>query len=317
MSARFTTVRTLLASTAGAVVLAGTVLVGSVPAATAEPAPLPAAAAPARNPLPGPGAAGRTVLPTVREAADGLPGHTVYRPADLKKLRKGSLPVIVHGNGACAKSNLEGITFLTGLASQGYIVIANGGVADFPVPSTPEQTVADPEALLAAARWATQSKQARKQFDGRADTTRVGVLGHSCGGVEALVAGTDPIVDAVAGFNTGYLPEPAFGGYGRDRLADLHTPTLLVNGGPDDVAYQNSIDNYALLDVPAVLASNPSAGHVGLIAGLQATEGWQVAADWFDFTLRGDRDAGARFTGPDCGLCGEDGWTVESKGLTL
>ncbi|GAB2927168.1 hypothetical protein ACFMQL_33055 [Nonomuraea fastidiosa] len=303
MSARFKTARMLLAATVGAVVLAG-----SVPAATASPA---------RNPLPPAPAAARTVLPTVREAADGLPGHTVYRPADLKKLRKGSLPVIVHGNGACAKSNLEGIAFLTGLASQGYIVIANGGVSDFPVPSTPEETIAHPEALLAAARWATESKQARKQFEGRADTTRVGVLGHSCGGVEALAAGTDPIVDAVAGFNTGYLPEPAFGGYGRDRLADLHTPTLLVNGGPDDVAYQNSIDNYALLDVPAVLASNASAGHVGFIAGLQATTGWQVAADWFDYTLRGDRKAGARFVGPDCGLCGEDGWTVESKGLSL
>ncbi|AQZ61226.1 unnamed protein product [[Actinomadura] parvosata subsp. kistnae] len=300
MSTRFKTLRALLAATVAAVVLTAS--------GTATAAPLGPAAT---------GAPARTVLATVREAADGLPGHTVYRPADLKALRKGSLPVIVHGNGACATSNLEGIAFLTGLASQGYIVIANGGVADFPVPSTPDRTTAHPEALLAAARWATGSKQARKQFDGRVDPTRVGVLGHSCGGIEALAAGTDPIVDAVAGFNTGYFPEPSFGGYGRDRLAALHTPTLLVNGGPDDVAYQNSMENYALLGVPAVLASDAAAGHVGLIAGLEAIEGWQVAADWFDYVLRGDRAAGARFVGPDCGLCGEDGWTVESKGLSL
>ncbi|MFB9476161.1 hypothetical protein ACFFR3_42265 [Nonomuraea salmonea] len=304
MSAPFKTARILLAATLGAVVLAGSgTATASSPGNPPPPEP-PAAPAPA-------------ILPTVREAADGLPGHTVYRPADLKKLRKDSLPVIVYGNGACAASNLEGITFLTGLASQGYIVVANGGVAGFPVPSTPEQTIAHPEALLAAAHWATESNQARKQFDGRADTTRVGVLGHSCGGVEALAAGTDPMIDAVAGFNTGYLPDPFFGGFGRDRLAGLHTPTLLVNGGPDDVAYQNSIDNYALLDVPAVLAAHAPAGHVGLIAGLQATTGWQVAADWFDYVLRGDRTAGARFIGSDCGLCTEDGWTVESKGLPL
>ncbi|MBO4271968.1 alpha/beta hydrolase family protein [Microbispora triticiradicis] len=298
------TARTLLAATAGAVLLAGS---GAAAATSVQNPPPPKP--PAGAPVP-------TILSTVREAADGLPGHTVYRPADLKALRKGSLPVIVYGNGACATSNLEGITFLTGLASQGYIVVANGGLDEFPVPGTPETTIAHPEALLAAARWATESKQARKQFDGRVDTTRVGVLGHSCGGVEALAAGTDPIVDAVAGFDTGYLAEPAFGGYGRDRLAGLHTPTLLVNGGPDDVAYQNSIENYALLDVPAVLAGNATAGHVGLVAGLQATEGWQVAADWFDYVLRGDRAAGARFVGPDCGLCGEDGWTIESKGLS-
>lgn len=305
MSTRSMTVRTLLAATVGAVVLAGSGAATASSVQNPQTAKI-TTAAPAR-----------AVLPTVREAAAGLPGHTVYRPADLKSLRKGSLPVIVHGNGACATSNLEGITFLTGLASQGYIVVANGGVDEFPVPSTPDRTTAHPEALLAAAHWATGSKQARKQFDGRVDTTRVGVLGHSCGGIEALAAGTDPMIDAVAGFNTGYFAEPSFGGFGRDRLAGLHTPTLLVNGGPDDVAHQNSIENYALLDVPAVLAGNAAAGHVGLIAGLQATMGWQVAADWFDYVLRGDRAAGARFVGPGCGLCAEDGWTIESKGLSL
>ncbi|MEO3795775.1 hypothetical protein ABGB14_36675 [Nonomuraea sp. B10E15] len=316
MSARFITARTLLAVTVGAAVLtvpgsaAASSAVGSFAVASFAQNPPPQEPSAAGGPTP-------AVLPTVREAADGLPGHTVYRPAELKALRKGSLPVIVHGNGACATSNLEGITFLTGLASQGYIVVANGGVDEFPVPSTPDRTTAHPEALLAAARWATESKRARKQFDGRVDTTRVGVLGHSCGGIEALAAGTDPMIDAVAGFNTGYLAEPSFGGYGRDRLADLHTPTLLVNGGPDDVAQQNSVENYAMLDVPAVLASDAAAGHVGLIAGLQATMGWQVAADWFDYVLRGDRAAGARFAGPGCGLCTEDGWTIESKGLPL
>lgn len=304
MFARSMTARILLAATAGAVVLAGSGV----------------AASSARNPspkTPSAGASTRAVLPTVREAAEGLPGHTVYRPANLKALPKNSLPVIVYGNGACATSNLEAITFLTGLASQGYIVVANGGVDEFAVPNTPENTIAHPEALLAAAHWATGSKQSGKQFDGRVETTRVGVLGHSCGGVEALAAGTDPMIDAVAGFNTGYFKEPAFGGYGRDRLADLHTPTLLVNGGPDDVAHQNSIDNYALLDVPAALVSGTAAGHTGLIAGLEATKGWQVAADWFDYVLRGDRAAGARFVGPGCGLCTEDGWKVESKGLSL
>jgi hypothetical protein len=289
--------RTLLAATVGAVVLAGSSA---------------AVAAPAQDP-PAP----TTILPTIREAAAGLPGHTVYRPADLKALPKGSLPVIVYGNGACATSNLEAITFLTGLASQGYVVVANGAVDEFPVPSTPENTTAHPESLLAAAHWATESKGARKQFDGRVDKTRIGVLGHSCGGIEALAAGTDPMIDAVAGFNTGYFPEPSFGGYGRDRLAHLHSPTLLVNGGTDDVAYQNSLDNYALLGVPAVLAGDTTAGHGGLVSGAKATKGWQVAADWFDYVLRGDRAAGAHFVGPDCGLCDEAGWKVESKGLSL
>ncbi|MFC6074688.1 hypothetical protein, partial [Microbispora bryophytorum] len=35
----------------------------------------------------------------------------------------------------------------------------------------------------------------------------------------------------------------------------------------------------ALLDVPAALVGDTAAGHTGLIAGLEATKGWQVAAD--------------------------------------
>lgn len=294
-----------LLTAATAVVLAGS---GIAAAAPSQDPPRPRTHAPATT-------SKAAVLPTVREAARGLPGHTVYRPADLKALRKHSLPVIVYGNGACATSNLSAITFLTGLASQGYVVVANGAVDAFPVPSTPETTTAHPEALVTAARWATRSWQARKQFDDRVDADRVGVLGFSCGGVEALAAGTDPMFDAVAGFHTGYLPEPAFGGYGRDLLGDLHSPTLLVSGGPSDVAYQNAIDNYDLLDVPAVLAQDAPAGHGDLVEGFDATTGWQLAADWFDYILRGDPTAGATFVGPDCGLCKRSGWTVKSKGL--
>lgn len=155
MPARSMTARTLLAATVGAVVLAGS---GAAAASSAQTPPPPK--------TPSAGASTPAVLPTVREAAEGLPGHTVYRPADLKALRKGSLPVIVYGNGACATSNLEGITFLTGLASQGYIVVANGAVDEFPVPNTPENTIAHPEALLAAAHWATESKQAASSSTG-------------------------------------------------------------------------------------------------------------------------------------------------------
>src|SRR5438046_2656776 len=34
-------------------------------------------------------------FPTVREEADGLPGHTVYRPADMTRFAPNSVPVIV------------------------------------------------------------------------------------------------------------------------------------------------------------------------------------------------------------------------------
>lgn len=299
-------VATFLAVTVTAAVVAGS------GGAAAAPGPGSGGAGP-----PGTPATPAGVSATTREAAAGLPGHTVYRPADLHRVPPRSLPVVVYGNGACASSNLPAVSFLTGLASRGYVVVANGALDAFPVPSSPETTTAHPEDLVAAALWATGSSEARAQLQNRVDPTRVGVLGHSCGGVEALAAGVHPIVDAVAGFNTGYSPEPRFGGYGRDLLAELHSPVLLVDGGPTDVAFQNSADNHALLDVPAVRASNATAGHVALVSGEQSLTGWQIAADWFDLVLRGDEAAGATFTGPDCGLCTQPGWTVESTGFPL
>jgi hypothetical protein len=38
-----------------------------------------------------------------------------------------------------------------------------------------------------------------------------------------------------------------------------------------------------------------------------------VAVSWLDWTLKGDRAAGARFTGADCGLCKDADWKIDRK----
>jgi predicted dienelactone hydrolase len=63
-------------------------------------------------------------FPTVLEEADGLPGHTVYRPADMTRFAPNSVPVIVWANGACRTSNFGFIVLLTTLANHGFVVIA-------------------------------------------------------------------------------------------------------------------------------------------------------------------------------------------------
>ncbi|MEU7880028.1 hypothetical protein [Microbispora bryophytorum] len=167
------TVRTLLAAAAGVVVLAGSGATAASPAQEPPPPKPPAAGAPAP-----------TILPTVREAAVGLPGHTVYRPADLKALGKASLPVIVYGNGACASSNLEGITFLTGLASQGYIVVANGGLDDSPTPPrtrsrTPRRSSRPPTGPPSRGRHASSSTGGRTRRGSACSATAAAVSRRS------------------------------------------------------------------------------------------------------------------------------------------
>ncbi|OZC53677.1 hypothetical protein CH267_15850 [Rhodococcus sp. 06-621-2] len=261
---------------------------------------------------------------TTREATADLAEHTVYRPSDLSAFEEASLPVLAWANGGCKNSTLSLASFLGGVASQGYIVIANGGLNELPVDTPAGTTDAQPDKLIDAIDWVSESEAATQQLDGRADTSKIGVFGTSCGGVEALVAGSDPRVKSIIGLNTGLFPEKRFG-YERTVLNDITVPTLIFNGGPTDVAYQNSIDSYQLLKSPAVLVSNSAAGHSGLTYGWREGEGsdgqlmidgYTMAGDWFDYTLNGDSAAKDRFVGPDCGICTTEGWEVDNSKTT-
>ena len=67
------------------------------------------------TPSAAPSAAITRFLPTVREAAPGLPNFTVYRPADLTAVG-GPVPVLLWANGACKTSNQQYWDVLSGIA---------------------------------------------------------------------------------------------------------------------------------------------------------------------------------------------------------
>ncbi|WP_328453269.1 poly(ethylene terephthalate) hydrolase family protein [Amycolatopsis sp. NBC_00438] len=260
--------------------------------------------------------------PVVREPAARTGAYaaeyTVYRPADLDRTRD-RLPVVVFGNGACRHtSNDELLTVETLLAAHGFVVVAVGG---FDQPALTENGTAEPKVITDAITWAgREDGRPGSALRNRLDTRRTGVAGHSCGGIEALVAGADPRVKSVLSLDSGFFADGTLG-YGRENLGNLHTPTLFVDGGPDDVAYANSGANYDLVTVPAVRATNPAAGHTGFVYGQRGAlpdpsvreEAVRVLVAWFDFTLNGNRTARGYFLGAGCGLCATPGWTVGSK----
>lgn len=59
----------------------------------------------------------------VVEHDPGLPMHTIYRPRDLANTRH---PVLIWGEGGCAKNGLMFTEFLSEIASHGFVVIADG-----------------------------------------------------------------------------------------------------------------------------------------------------------------------------------------------
>src|SRR5690606_18328902 len=85
----------------------------------------------------------------VREAAPGLPGYTVYRPADLQTA-SGKLPVVAWSNGGCSASNDVHLYFLTQVAARGFVIVAFGAPE---VHSSPGG-MAEEDRLTKAIDWA-------------------------------------------------------------------------------------------------------------------------------------------------------------------
>ena len=257
----------------------------------------------------------------VREAAPGLPGWTVYRPVNLTSGIKGRLPIVAWSNGACTISNDSYVYFLTQIAAHGFVVVAFGA----PDEHTSPNGIAVAERLQEAIDWATSPPgHGGPKYFNQLDASKVATAGHSCGGVDAeYMAVTDPRVKTSVILNSGFQPDGRCGMSGplacsRSLIPYLYGPVIFIPGGPTDVAYNNSVANYELVTtVPAVLASQATAGHSGFYGSaprsvqLQAV---QTAVEWLDGILNGNMESLDFVIGTD-GLAQIDGWTVQSKGF--
>lgn len=262
--------------------------------------------------------------PAVAEARSDAPNYTVFRPV---KAPKGKLPLVLWGNGGCRNNGLSAGHFLREIASHGYLVVANGAPGEekpaletMPAagpsapPAGPPPAVADETSvasLLGAIEWAARA------YPKQADVGRVAVVGHSCGGLQAIAAGADPRIDTVMAFNSGVYNRPGGGRSGvavtKDDLKTLHTPIAYILGGPTDIAYPNGSDDVARIDHVPVFYGNIDTGHGGTFALVNGGVYARVAVRWLDWRLKGDRKAGRMFAGADCGLCRDRAWTIVRK----
>lgn len=264
-----------------------------------------------------------------------FPGHTVYRPRDLKALGAHKLPILLWGNGGCADDGASARLFLSEIASHGYLVVAAGTIKSGPgVPFRYEAPVAPPpgkvippvkttyQDVAAGLDQAIAANADRtNSLYGKIDTSRVAVAGHSCGGLQALQLGGDPRIKTVLVLNSGLFSDGANPIAGmtvhKDLLKALHTPILYMLGGPEDVAYPNGTDDFARIDtVPAALVNLPT-GHGGTFMQPNGGEGAKITVAWLNWQLRGDKKAASMFVGEDCGLCRTSGVKIERKHLTM
>jgi hypothetical protein len=266
----------------------------------------------------------------LKEIDPGLPDQVVYRPDDLAGLGDRKLGVYVFGNGGCSNDGASSRLHLLNIASHGYLAIAPGGVHNGPgkteAPPRPEgasiETYAptNPAQLTAAIDWAlAENERAGSRYYGRVDPEQIAISGYSCGGVQALTIAGDPRVKTVVIMNSGLFVEgeTRMGKMveTKDRLADLHTPTLYVLGGPADIAYENGMDDYEKINHVPIAVANIDKGHGGTYWEPTGGAASEVVVDWLAWQLRGSEKAAASFVGADCGLCRDPVWEYESKGL--
>lgn len=285
---------------------------------------------PAQNRDAIPDTPGTGPLAPIKEIDPRLPDQVVYRPADLAGLDGTKLGVYVFGNGGCSNDGASSRLHLLNVASHGYLVIAPGGVYNGPgkteAPPRPADTSIEnyaatrPEQLSAAIDWAlAENERAGSRYFGLIDPDAIAISGYSCGGVQALTIAGDPRVETVVIMNSGLFieGETRMGGMveTKDRINDLHTPTLYVLGGPTDIAYDNGMDDYAHIDHVPIAVANIDKGHGGTYWEPNGGAAAEVVVQWLDWQLRGSAGAARHFVGEGCGLCTDPAWTYMTKGL--
>lgn len=264
---------------------------------------------------------------------EGLPGFTIYKPADIQSASKieGALPVVLFGNGGCYRSSQPYTKFLTEIASYGYVLMA---VGEWRIEHDPDEAkvwelddekstlkTGDAKSLVnTALNWLEKENlRAGSEFYQTVNTQNVAAMGYSCGGIQALIMGTlgDERIKTVVGMNTGAFINggPLNGMITKDDLQKLTTPIIYMLGGEKDDAAPNGRDDFKRINhVPVVLATYPSVGHEATYQEHQGGAFGQMARTWLDYQLKGQKQYENLFRYSDKGNDFE-GWEITQKGF--
>jgi hypothetical protein len=278
--------------------------------------------------------AGNGPYPATREEPASLPTHTVYRPADLAHMPK--LPILLWANGGCRNTSVEFTRFLGEIASHGYLIVAVGrstipflvirgsiaAVADQKEPNGNPYVQLDASYMTKGLDWAiAENARPASPLFGKLDTAKVATLGQSCGGPQAFVAARDPRVTTVLALNSSFPTAASPGMTGAppstNWTADkLTIPAALFNGGPADSGYSGAEQTYKALPatLPVLKASLTSVGHTGAYPMPELRYSNAVLA-WLNWILKGDTAALTTFSGPNCTLCRDPDWWIDSQNL--
>ncbi|HLV30422.1 MAG TPA: carboxypeptidase-like regulatory domain-containing protein [Chitinispirillaceae bacterium] len=242
-------------------------------------------------------------------SGDGIKSGTIYRPADLGGEEK--YPIFVWGNGGCSQDGFSNKAALGEIVSWGYFVIADGTPGGSGDGMSGGGGMGDPASFYNYITWAiAENSKPCSEYYQSLDTTKIAADGFSCGGLMAINASGDPRFTAIGYTSSGLFnaDQTIWGG--------IHTPIKIMNGGPDDMAYENGLRDYngiSALGIPIIYYVKTSAGHGGDL--FQARGDFNIVnLAWLNWQLKGDEgETGkALLMGPNCKYCNDRGWEFKS-----
>ena len=286
----------------------------------------------------------------VMEMDSTLPDHTIYRPEDMSTLNAVTLPLVIWGNGACANTGNAFSNFLTDISSYGYLAIALGPIVErpaagpaqpaaAPAPAAPARPAVQqptdttqlprnlppaathPVQMLEAMKWAIaeNDRQGSKYYK-HLNASKIAVMGQSCGGVQAIEVAADPRITTAVIWNSGLFAQPSDMGGGKTLskkdLESIHVPMAYISGDPSDIAHNNANADFEYIkSIPVFRAWEKGVGHGGTYNQPNGGEFAGIGVAWLNWQLKGDKRAALMFRGPDCGLCVNPKWIVQTKNL--
>ncbi len=244
---------------------------------------------------------------------DGINEGTIYRPADMGGDQK--YPIFVWGNGACSRQGYSNATAMGEIASHGYFVVADGppdGNAPSIGMSNDVEGMARP--LLAYITWAiAENDKPCSEYFQSLDTSKIASNGFSCGGLMSAGTSSDPRMTTWGITSSGLTGSiPGF-------YEAVHTPVLIILGGPSDIAYENGerdYDNISALEYPVMLFSK-DIGHGGDLGSPNGGDFTRINLAWLNWWLKGDEGATGKgvLVGSGCTYCTDSAWEVKSANI--
>ncbi len=198
-------------------------------------------------------------------------------------------------------------------ASYGVLVVADGAPGGSSAGGTGTGGMnADATPLVKAIDWALkENDRPCSQYYQKLDPKQISVQGQSCGGLMAYAAAADPRVTNVVAWNSGLMAAD------QKTYGALHAPMAIFDGGSDDIAYKNGLNDYNnITSIPLLFANYPY-GHMNWYNEINGGEFGKAGVAWLKWQMFGEEGPTGKgmFLGTSCGLCGDAKWTIQSKNM--